>query len=269
MSFQQSSMGVSSKNPVNYAMTRLLTLTGWWEYARSAHALTEEWKAKLRVPGDEYRLRQAPSGVWTLAPATAMVQRANSPVSKRWQVAVPEARKAELRVQTLYSVDPYESPKHVVLFAAKEASKLKLSAETQVTQTVVRVRDAAHGDVLKVTARNLGRAPRGAWTHAEHEWQKLEGVDSTDRTILNGMGTWVKGDGSGALLNLQLRGFHSIVEQYVRLDFTGWRYVEFNARREKWIDEWYAMGKAWPYAGEGQRTFNDPLELNGFKGLHV
>jgi hypothetical protein len=60
----------------------------------------------------------------------------------------------------------------------------------------------------------------------------------------------VKGDGSGALLNLQLgtpREFmHALSDHYVTLDFKGWRYVELLVRERdvERMDDY-----VWPYGG--------------------
>ena len=55
------------------------------------------------------------------------------------------------------------------------------------------------------------------------------------------LGAWVEGDGSGAYLHFVLEdsGRWSVRDYYVRLDFTGWRYVR--------IPEW-AKGEVYDFA---------------------
>jgi hypothetical protein len=54
-------------------------------------------------------------------------------------------------------------------------------------------------------------------------------AEPLDLTAFRGLGVWVHGDGKGESLKLQFRdtegAWHDMVR---RIDFTGWRYVEFN-----------------------------------------
>jgi hypothetical protein len=66
------------------------------------------------------------------------------------------------------------------------------------------------------------------------------------------MGLWVKGDGSGALLNVQIRTpreyLGGISDHYIDLDFTGWRYVELLLRER---DAQRLTDYVWPYGAAG------------------
>jgi len=72
---------------------------------------------------------------------------------------------------------------------------------------------------------------------------------------------WVKGDGKGALLNLQLgtpREYMSTLsDHYVTLDFTGWRYVEL-LMRERDVGE--MSNYEWPY-GDYYGIYRTPLDM--------
>ena len=69
------------------------------------------------------------------------------------------------------------------------------------------------------------------------------------------MGLWVKGDGSGALLNVQIRSpreYHGCIsDHYIDLDFTGWRYVELLLRER---DSERLTDYVWPYGGGGSHA---------------
>jgi hypothetical protein len=67
-----------------------------------------------------------------------------------------------------------------------------------------------------------------------------------DLSALQALGVWVYGDGSGAILNVQLRSpahvSEALGEHYVKLDFTGWRYFELiEPEGERFADY------SWPY----------------------
>ena len=69
------------------------------------------------------------------------------------------------------------------------------------------------------------------------------------------LGLWVKGDGSGALLNVQIRSpreYHDCIsDHYIDLDFTGWRYVEILLRER---DAERLTDYVWPYGGGGSHA---------------
>jgi hypothetical protein len=101
---------------------------------------------------------------------------------------------------------------------------------------------------LRLRAANSGDTPRGAWalvgTVYQHPYFSMMPGHA--------MGLWVKGDGSGALLNVQIRSpreYHGCIsDHYIDLDFTGWRYVELLLRER---DAERLTDYVWPYSGAG------------------
>jgi len=106
-------------------------------------------------------------------------------------------------------------------------------------------------------AENKGAARRGAWARAglsyASPYRNFSGTGA--------LGVWVKGDGKGALLNLQLgtpREYMSTLsDHYVTLDFTGWRYVEL-LMRERDVGE--MSNYEWPY-GDYYGIYRTPLDV--------
>lgn len=80
----------------------------------------------------------------------------------------------------------------------------------------------ARGGSFEVRAANKGRTAAG-WGCAEVVLDKAK-----DLSRHRALGTWVQGDGSGAYLHFVLEdsGRWSVRDYYVRLDFSGWRYVK-------------------------------------------
>jgi hypothetical protein len=73
------------------------------------------------------------------------------------------------------------------------------------------------------------------------------------------LGVWVYGDGSGALLNVQLRSPEHTTnggmgDHYVVLDFTGWRYFELIEMEGARIEEF-----SWPYGG-GYAVYRETVD---------
>jgi hypothetical protein len=110
---------------------------------------------------------------------------------------------------------------------------------------------------LRLRAENKGAARRGAWANAglsfPAPYRNLSGAGA--------LGVWVKDDGKGALLNIQLgtpREYMSALwDHYVTLDFTGWRYVEL-LMRERDVEQMSAY--QWPYGGNYD-IYRNPLDM--------
>ena len=92
----------------------------------------------------------------------------------------------------------------------------------------------AGGTGFEVRGVNKGAA--AGWGCAEVILDKAKNL-----TRHRALGTWVEGDGSGAYLHFVLEdsGRRSVRDYYVRLDFTGWRYVR--------MPEW-AKGEVFDFA---------------------
>ena len=228
-------------NPLTYQADEMLTLLGWWEHARMAGAFAPETAAKLREPGREFRLRQDDEGEWRLWDAVVTTHRAGSPETSAWTVDVGDAESLELRVEALYS-GKTDAPTGADLLEKAKPERLKVTAADGVTAAVSAGADASHGASVRLTAENANATSRGAWTVAR--LQEPAPYLQTGTSFV----AWVKGDASGALLNLQLgnpREFGECFdEHYVRLDFAGWRKVEFHCRERDGAD---FSKYVWPY----------------------
>jgi hypothetical protein len=77
---------------------------------------------------------------------------------------------------------------------------------------------------FEVAARNAGTTPAG--------WGCAEVILDTAQDLSGhrALGTWVEGDGSGAILHFIIEdtGRWSVRDYYVALDFTGWRYIKMH-----------------------------------------
>ena len=113
--------------------------------------------------------------------------------------------------------------------------------EIDFRQATEDVRGGSPGGALAVTISGV-TPRRGAWARAARAFDP-----PLDLGGERALGLWVRGDGSGTVLNLQLRSPEHISggigDHYAVIDFTGWRYVELvEPEGERHADY------AWPYS---------------------
>lgn len=252
-----------SRQPLNFHTEKQMTVLGWYEHLRLARYFDTQTVARVAVPGDEFRLRQDRDGAWKFTPVNMSAHRISAlgNGSERWTGRNPFAEQPlAARVEALYSVAPYDSPKRVCV-----ADYADLAAFQQATSSAavsLRLEEAAgetHGGGrnLRLRAKNKSTERSGAWTRAglvfPAPYRSFSGTGA--------MGVWIKGDGKGALLNIQLGSpreySQGISDHYVTLDFTGWRYVELLVR-ERDVEQ--MSNYQWPY-GKGYSVYRTGLDM--------
>ncbi|MDZ7617392.1 MAG: LamG-like jellyroll fold domain-containing protein [Patescibacteria group bacterium] len=259
--------------PWNARIEELLTVLGWYERVRLARYFDDATLESLVTPGKDFRLRQNAEGRWRLTPVHMAKHRVSAMGngSERWTAENPfAAQPLRVRLEALYGVAPHDDPQAVALadFADLELLDNRHSAPG-VTAEVELVTDdvKAGGRSLRLRAKNAGETSRGAWTQIgttyKHPYFSMAPGDA--------MGLWVKGDGSGALLNLQIRSpreYHGcIADHYIDLDFTGWRYVELLLRER---DSERLTDYAWPYGGDGSHAiYRNAVDLAHISEVNV
>ncbi|MDD4016945.1 MAG: hypothetical protein PHV28_03270, partial [Kiritimatiellae bacterium] len=253
-----------NRSPLPYHLERQFTLLGWYEHLRLARYFDTQTVARIAVPGDEFRLRQTRDGVWQFTPVTMSTHRVTGPDdgSSGWQVANADAPQPVcVRVEALYAAAPAGGPAGKPLVSPDEFAAFTVSAASAVQLRLEEVKEGTQGGArnLRLRAENRGASSTGAWARAVQAfpapYRNLSGTGA--------FGMWVKGDGSGALLNLQVgcpREFMgAFSDHYVTLDFTGWRYVELLARER---DTERMHNYVWPYGGLGSHAvYRTPLDM--------
>ncbi|NOY81946.1 MAG: hypothetical protein GXP31_13195 [Kiritimatiellaeota bacterium] len=265
--------GVSARGrPANARQLEYFTLLGWYERLRRARYFDAATLARLRPPGHEFRLRQTARGEWRFLPADIATHRAviegNAPTSWRTENRFA-AQRLRLRIEALYSVGPKDAPgaKRIVDFAKPETLDLRQTASgvSQTVATVSMPESPAAGAVLRIQARNSGSVPGTAWSRIGRRFEPYLDISGND-----GLGVWIYGDGKGEIVNLQLRTpreYHTaFAENCVRIDFTGWRYVELPFRER--AAELYTKYK-WPYRGAYSIIFRNPLDRRHVSEFNV
>ena len=252
-----------SYKPLPFHIEKQFTLLGWYEHLRLARYFDTQTLSRVAVPGKEFRLRQNREGAWLFTPVSLQGHRISAlgNGSENWKVLNPYAEQpVSVRIEALYAVAPYDNAQRKALvapedFVAFRTSSAASSVALSVAEETLDVRGG--GRNLRLKAENKGISSTGAWARAEltfaAPYRNLGGAGA--------FGVWVKGDGSGALLNLQVgtpREFmHALSDHYVTLDFTGWRYVELLVRER---DVERMADYVWPYGGSYE-MFRNPLDM--------
>ena len=247
------SLSLMGVNPGNIdkipAYQRLAPIFRQYEELRHANYFPEDVKAKLRVPGDEFTLEQA-DGAWRFRPVDYKRHKVEAidGSSNKWTSANKfNEQPAQFRIEALMAAAPYDDPAAVVVedFANPDALSDK-QAQQNVTAALESSTDQVKAGAVSGKFSGTNSSPEAAAA-----WAKIGKVYSPYLDI-NGqraLGVWVYGDGSGALLNIQLRSPEhttngGLGDHYVTLDFNGWRYFELIEMEGARIEQY-----AWPYGG--------------------
>ena len=254
------------QGPLNFGTLRQWTILGWYEYFRRAGAFADGVAGKLGVLRDEYRLRQDCDGKWRFAPCVCSGHRVYSPSAAQWNLQV-EGNPSDsfLRIEALYAGEPFDARTAMPVLAAEDVPSLVLTNAPSVQGTVAAADDPVRGRVVRFRAENGGKTAVGAWASASHEFRPYKRINS-NRVVA----FWVKGDGSGALLNVQVMTPREyglcFSEHYVKLDFTDWRYMEMPFRE---TDSEEFVEHKWPYTGGYAEVFHRVINMNNVSAVKL
>ena len=241
----------TSRTPNNARVPEMMTIVGWYERIRMAKYFTPEDTEKLAAPKSDFRLRLDDNGHWRITPVAMFNHVVSSPkaISEGWTIQNANASQLfRARIQALFTTPPLteENPKPLVDFADIEKLTTKANADGVTQQLLVEENDVKLAKKnLRIVAKSKRNTPKGAWTAVGYDYPHPYLNMGNGRAF----GMWVKGDGSGALLNLHVETpyvYHgAISDHYVDLDFTGWKYVELLLRER---DAERMADYEWPYS---------------------
>ncbi len=232
--FAMSMDGVGvTKGPLPYSIERQMTVVGWYERFRTANAFTDEARRRMNEEGAEFRLRQDGNGTWTLTPTFCHVHRAGTPETRKWKLDIADARgngtalaaQGALRIEALYASTSADGK---ILIGPKDVDAIKIATASKVRAHVSKTNDSEKGEVILFRAENTSGERHGAWAGAGLQYSHpFRSIGKGD--VGKAFGFWVKGDGSGSVLDFRIsssrvhNGGQS--DHFVTLDFYGWRHV--------------------------------------------
>lgn len=230
----------------SYNQQRLASIINRYETLRLSGAVPQSVRDLLAKPGHAFHLEGDTPETQVFRPANfARHDLAAVDGRDTWQVEnLYGAQVPRIRIETQLSVEGYNSPNSALIEDFSDRAKYgELTAREGVNASFSivdnPVKDAKWSASLIATNTNV--EPNRAWVSVEREFDPAFSLDG------KGMGLWVHGDGSGALVNLQIRSpkhvTFALSEHYVRLNFEGWRYVELIDTADYAIEKY-----EWPYS---------------------
>ncbi|MBU4459914.1 MAG: hypothetical protein KJ579_05050, partial [Verrucomicrobia bacterium] len=258
-----------SRAPLPAYVEDQFTLLGWYERLRLARYFDSQTVARVAVPGDEFRLRQNRDGEWRFTPVVMDTRRigGRDDGSGNWTHRNPFASQPlAVRIEALFAVEPFDSPKRIPVADHADLSALACATalrDVSIAPSAETSDTRGGGPNLRLRATNETAARTGTWARAvlafPAPYRNLSGAGA--------FGVWVKGDGKGALLNVQFATpreyMHAFSDHHVRLDFTGWRYVELLLRER---DVEASTRHVWPYGGSYD-LFRNSLDMAHVSGV--
>jgi hypothetical protein len=252
------------------AYERLAAIFRDYESLRRTGTLGAGIKDRLREPGREFLLTTEPGK----RPVFRPVQYARHRVegidgwSDSWTVENPFAEQpAALRIEPLYSAAPYGSDDAVLLASFEEPGEFAgrgaaegVALELEPTPALPEVPAATGGRCAGFGASSARGERRGSWARVTKEF-----APPLDLSRREALGVWIRGDGKGQTLNVQLACPEHIVaglgEHYVVVDFEGWRYFELIEPEGERFERY-----SWPY-GNPYAIYRENVDYAHVKSL--
>jgi len=188
--------------PRNARRDDYLAMVGRYERLRLANYFSEAVKARLRQEGEEFRLVESSKDVWRFVPTDYSVHKVTGgdDGSRTWKFRNRfAAQPLKLRIEALYSVEPYESDDAVVLADfSNEDEFSNRSAASGITHRL-----SPSQELVKIGeqsgyywAESNTNSRRGAWAKVGKTF-----VPEADIEHCDALGVWIHGDGLNLYFN--------------------------------------------------------------------
>ncbi|MHB8996780.1 MAG: hypothetical protein ACYC63_16145 [Armatimonadota bacterium] len=205
---------------------------------------TPQERAALIRPRSEFDLEQKADGQWNLRPMhveTPPVLNAASEGRSAFECNNPHpAQQPFVRIRGRARLAPYGDAQNRVLadFKAGPLFTAEKTASEDLKQSVATATETAPDGAAALAYRvENGGANVSKWAHSTYAFPAMVNLTEYRR-----LGLWVKSNGCGGLLNVQLTAKDARRDHYVPLDFRGWRYVELEMPEASRFWEY-----TWPY----------------------
>jgi hypothetical protein len=228
--------------PTSYQQQRFGDIIRQHEALRLSGTVPAGIREQLATPGQAFRLE---ADALFVPVDSARHDLATSDGRDTWQVQnAYAAQEPRITVEHLLSVEALDSENAELIDDFSDVAgygEIKTNTGVTGSFSVVEepVKDAKGSAMLRAT--NQGASPNRAWATVERTFDPPLNLKG------RGMGLWVHGDGSGAVLNIQIQSpkhtTFALTEHYIDLDFTGWRYIEVIETEDYAIEEY-----EWPYS---------------------
>ena len=256
--------------PANARQNEYMAMLGRYERLRLAGRCPAALREKLKTEQADFHLVEADDGSAEFMATDYLPHKVTGQAdgSDSWTVGNRHAAQPlKLKIDALYSVEPYDAPAGRVLadfaapgeFVAGEAADGVIQAFTLTAEPSKSGKPSG-----RYSAASTRKTPQGAWSRVSKVFNP-----PLDLKQFDALGVWVHGDGRGELLNLQLTNptqfWPTRDEHYVKVDFRGWRYFEILAR-ERDADQY--ADYVWPYQ-DVSAVYRSPLIHDHVSALNL
>ncbi|MFC1544628.1 hypothetical protein ACFL4X_00535 [Gemmatimonadota bacterium] len=213
-----------------------------YEELRLSNYFPERVKQKLRNFGYDFRLRRDESGSWYFRQVARSAGHYVHGERGRDTLTVINEFKEQpvrLRLRTAHVPADFDDSRNITLLDPRDAGKMIFTGTGALQSSLEPVDERTPGGhrSLRLKARNP-EATGSSW--AAHTLYYDDYIDLSGHRM---PGLWVRGDSSGALLNLHIGCQSGIsIDHYIDLDFRGWRYIELPRSEGARIYDY-----EWPY----------------------
>ncbi|MBD3181090.1 hypothetical protein GF312_02290 [Candidatus Poribacteria bacterium] len=255
-------MGITPDNISQIpAYERLSEIMRQYEMLRRSNYFSNDIKEKLKVPGDEYTLKQRKDGSWYFLPIQYVKHKVEGidGWSNRWSIDNKfQDQPLKLRIEALTSADNYGEEDNPILLGFESIEELTES----VNFDGISAEFSVDKNILTYSAKNIGAEQKSSWCMVAKKFP-----EPLNLTNHQGIGIWVNGDGKGEILNVQLKSpqhiSHGIEDHYITINFTGWRYFELIEPE----GERYAKYK-WPY-GSPYAIYRESVNYSSVESISL
>ncbi len=257
--------------PANARQNEFMAMLGRYERLRLAGRCPPALREKLKTEQADFHLVELSDGSTEFETIDYLAHKVTGLAdgSDSWSVVNRHAAQPlKLRIDALYSVEPYDGASGRVLaafaapgeFTAGEAAEGVTQAFTLTAEPSSKMGQPSG----RYSAASSRKTPQGAWCRVSKAFNP-----PLDLNPFDALGVWIHGDGRGELLNLQLTNpiqfWPTLDEHYVKVDFRGWRYFEILGR-ERDADQYADC--AWPYQ-DVSAVYRSPLIHDHVNGLSL
>ena len=203
----------------------ILDLIKNYEALRLKNYFSRSIKDQLKETGYDFKLNKSSQGKWffrkwKLAP-DFYVQ--NPQTENTWTIKNEfGSQPLAVRIRAAHNPAEYEDKRNITLIDISNVENIYSEAEKGISSMISISREVTKSGSpsLKIETKNSTDSI-GSW--AAHTLYHKERKNLIDNRML---GTWIHGDGSGALLNLHMETpGRRAKDYYVDLTFKGWKYV--------------------------------------------
>jgi hypothetical protein len=229
----------------NKRMPEMLQIIRDCDELKRRNYLTEAACAELARPMAEHLLERAVDGGWDLRPlkfGPSRVVDARLPVRSEWTYTNPhEAQTPWLRIRVRSALALYGEKGNVVL--ADPAAGVPFKADGTASADLVQSIEATSEKTpdgqpaFCYRAENRGKGPSG-WGQLTLALTKPLELTRHRRLAL-----WIRSEGSGGILNVQLAGTDARRDHYISLQNRGWTYLVLDPPED---DRFFDY--VWPYS---------------------